>query len=170
MTHRYSPIIKFKELTYERALREGIARVALIADTDGVVIGHAAGGVDAAGTGTGIPTFGADARLVRRTVAVEQALGPTAHRWIARVVPHAGAHRLAAGLHAAGRVRAAGRGVAGVARRRLLGDLGLLGAACEGVAGVAGWAGADGIVVLDGAAGEHAAGAGAGVQAFLAWR
>ena len=142
--------------------------MALIADTDGVVIGHAAGGVDAAGAGTGIPTLGADARLVRRTVAVEQALGPTAHRGIARVVPHAGAHGLAAGLHAAGRVCAARRGVAGVARRRLLGDLRLLGAAGEGVAGVAGWAGADGVVVLDGAAGEHAAGTGAGVQAFLA--
>ncbi len=166
MTH--IPIIKFKELTYERALREGIARVTLITHTDGVVIGHAAGGVDAAGAGTGIPTLGADARLVRRTVAVEQALGPTAHRGIARVVSHAGAHGLAAGLHAAGRVCAAGRGVAGVARRRLLGDLGLFGAAGEGVAGVASRAGADGVVVLDGAAGEHAAGAGARVQAFLA--
>ena len=132
------------------------------------MVGDAAGGVDAAGAGAGIAALGAHARLVRRTVAVEQALGPAAHRRIPCVVARTGADGLAAVLDAAGRVDAARRGVAGVAGRRSLGDLGLLRTPGEGVAGVAGRAGADGVVILNGAAGKHAAGAGARVQTLLA--
>ena len=124
----------------------GVSCVSRVAGADGIVVPHGALGVPPAGPRTGVATLLLDTGQVVGTLSVDQTLWSAAHVRVSDVVldTSAGSGSVPGGALCVG---STGRGVAGVDRVGSGDDLGQERAAREGVSGVLGGAGADGIVV-----------------------
>lgn len=75
------------------AAQEGVARIAGATGTNGTVIDHPTGGLFSAGIWTGVDALLAHARLVKRTLRGDGALG-AAGRWGTHILGKARAHGL----------------------------------------------------------------------------
>ena len=150
------------------ALGDGVTGVAVETGADWLVPDGVADGVDATGSGTWVDTFVVDAGPVGGAVGVEDALGPTADIWVAKVSRQAGAGTSSL-LGTALGIGSAGCWIAGVnyfggGRGSCLHDLSAL---TERVSGVSWLALTDGLVVLDFADCVRTAGSRTGVNTLL---